>query len=168
MYMKLLVFSDSHSSLWFMRQCVASVKPDGIIHLGDHFQDGTAIAEENENIPIYQVYGNCDGFYGMMPEDSVKLCTIDGVRLLLTHGHRFQVKNGLDKLIDYGKAQGVQGILYGHTHVAHNCRDKDGLLILNPGAAGSGGGSAAVLEIIGGKISACRIIGQADLYAQNH
>ena len=35
--MKILVLSDSHSALQFMRQCVESVKPDAIIHLGDFF-----------------------------------------------------------------------------------------------------------------------------------
>ena len=38
--MKILVLSDSHSALQFMRQCVESVKPDAIIHLGDFFDDG--------------------------------------------------------------------------------------------------------------------------------
>ena len=45
-----------------MRQCVESVKPDGIIHLGDFFDDGVVIREENPDIPFYQVPGNCDRF----------------------------------------------------------------------------------------------------------
>lgn len=44
--MKILVLSDSHSALQFMRQCVESVKPDAIIHLGDFFDDGVVIHEE--------------------------------------------------------------------------------------------------------------------------
>lgn len=43
--MKILVLSDSHSALQFMRQCVESVKPDAIIHLGDFFDDGVVIHE---------------------------------------------------------------------------------------------------------------------------
>ena len=53
--MKILVLSDSHSALQFMRQCVESVKPDAIIHLGDFFDDGVVIHEENPDIPFYQV-----------------------------------------------------------------------------------------------------------------
>ena len=60
--MKILVLSDSHSALQFMRQCVESVKPDAIIHLGDFFDDGVVIHEENPDIPFYQVPGNCDRF----------------------------------------------------------------------------------------------------------
>ena len=44
--MKLLILSDSHSTLSFMRRCIDSVKPDGMIHLGDHFDDAEAIREE--------------------------------------------------------------------------------------------------------------------------
>ena len=50
--MKILVLSDSYSALQFMRQCVESVKPDAIIHLGDFFDDGVVIHEENPDIPF--------------------------------------------------------------------------------------------------------------------
>ena len=49
--MKILVLSDSHSTLSFMRRCIESVKPDAIIHLGDHFDDGIAMKEE------YKMFG---------------------------------------------------------------------------------------------------------------
>ena len=72
--MKILVFSDSHSSLWFMRQCVRLLKPDCLIHLGDYAEDGSVIHDENPDILFYQVPGNCDGFYGGHPEDFTKIC----------------------------------------------------------------------------------------------
>ena len=56
--MKILVLSDSHSALSFMRRCVDSVKPDVLMHLGDYFDDGIAIKEEYPGIPMYQVPGN--------------------------------------------------------------------------------------------------------------
>ena len=43
--MTILVFSDSHSSLGFMRRCMEFVRPDGVIHLGDYFDDGEGIRE---------------------------------------------------------------------------------------------------------------------------
>ena len=43
--MKLLVLSDSHSSLRFMRLCMDKVKPDGVIHLGDYYDDGEVLKE---------------------------------------------------------------------------------------------------------------------------
>ena len=35
--MKILVMSDSHSALAFMRRCIEAVEPDALIHLGDHY-----------------------------------------------------------------------------------------------------------------------------------
>ena len=94
--MKILVLSDSHSALQFMRQCVESVKPDAIIHLGDFFDDGVVIHEENPDIPFYQVPGNCDRFRcpSWQPETLVQ--PVFGVNLFMTHGHRQNV-NLLDQ-----------------------------------------------------------------------
>ena len=52
--MKILVLSDSHSALRFMRSCVDAVKPDAIIHLGDYYDDAEALAEDYPNIRIWQ------------------------------------------------------------------------------------------------------------------
>ena len=62
MNMTLLVLSDSHSSLSFMRLCIDTIKPAVVIHLGDHYDDGLAMAEEYPHIRIYQVPGNCDKY----------------------------------------------------------------------------------------------------------
>ena len=159
--MKILVFSDSHSSLRFMRMCIAKFHPDGVIHLGDHYDDGETLALENPHIPFWQVPGNCDLYGGFnIKSDAVRLCNIDGTSLLLTHGHRHGVKNGLERLLRDARASGVDGVFFGHTHCALCRREADGLWVLNPGAAGLSG---AVVEIMCGKISACRLIGQADL-----
>ena len=57
--MTILVLSDSHSTLRFMRRCVDTIQPDALIHLGDYFDDGTVLKEEYPQIPFYQVPGNC-------------------------------------------------------------------------------------------------------------
>ena len=44
--MKILVLSDSHAGLSFMRRCIRTVKPDALVHLGDYYDDGAAMAEE--------------------------------------------------------------------------------------------------------------------------
>ena len=48
--MKILVLSDSHSALRFMRQCIDAVKPNAVIHLGDYYDDGQAMAQEYPTI----------------------------------------------------------------------------------------------------------------------
>ena len=60
--MRILVLSDSHAGLAFMRLCVAKVRPDAIVHLGDFYEDGQVLAAENPHIPVHQVPGNCDRY----------------------------------------------------------------------------------------------------------
>ena len=45
--MKILVLSDSHSALRFMRDAIRIIKPDAVIHLGDYYDDAQALREEN-------------------------------------------------------------------------------------------------------------------------
>lgn len=163
--MKILILSDSHSALSFMRRCIDAVKPDAVIHLGDHLDDGIAMKESYPHIPFYIVPGNCDRFRNvlMMPETLVE--KVFGVRLFMTHGHLHNVKLSLGKLIRDGYATNSQAVLFGHTH--QNCchQDGDGLWVVNPGSCGYGGGTAALMEVQDQKISGCRIIGQPELEA---
>ena len=160
--MKILVVSDSHSSLYLMRGCIKAVKPDCLIHLGDYYDDGRILHEENPDTLFYQVPGNCDCSFGFNLKDETLLITIAGVKFMLTHGHRFRVKSGLDSLISYARDNNVNAVMFGHTHIPLCSREADGIWVLNPGAAGVCGGSAGVIDVQQGKISACRIIGQAD------
>ena len=160
--MKILVLSDSHAGLSFMRRCIEATQPDAIIHLGDYYQDGQTMAEEYPHIPIYQVPGNCDLHRGYIPDPEIRLVDLGGVRLYLTHGHRHGVKQGLFALVRDARAVGAQAVLFGHTHLAV-CRQDDGLWILNPGAGGSWGGSVGILVIERGRITHCDLLQAADL-----
>ena len=53
--MKILVFSDSHRALSFMRDCIEKIRPDAIFHLGDHYGDGENIRMEYPDISFYQI-----------------------------------------------------------------------------------------------------------------
>ena len=159
--MKILVMSDSHAALSFMRMAVKAVKPDVIVHLGDYYDDGQVIAEENPHIPVHQVPGNCDRFR-CTPDLPQFLCyDIDGVRFFMTHGHLHGVKSSTHRLVSEGRVRQAKAVLYGHTH-GSDCRQEDGLWILNPGTCGSFGGSVGVIETDGGEIISCRILRQED------
>ena len=161
--MKILVLSDSHSTLSFMRRCVEAVKPDYILHLGDHFDDGQAMQEEYPHIRLYQVPGNCDRYRCPPGQPEILIPRIGGVDLYMTHGHRHSVKSYLGALLRDARAANAQAVLYGHTHVA-DCRlEEDGLWVLNPGSCGSWGGSVGLIETNDGKILSCRILGLTDL-----
>ena len=161
--MKILVLSDSHSSMSFMRRCVDFVKPDAIVHLGDHFDDGQALREEYGHIRFYQVPGNCDRYRCPPGQPEILIMPVCGVELYMTHGHRHSVKSYLGALLRDARASKVQAVLYGHTHEADCHREEDGLWVLNPGSCGYYGGSAGVIEVRDGKILSCRLIEDADL-----
>lgn len=156
--MKILVFSDSHSGMHFMRRCVDAIKPQAMIHLGDYFDDGETLAELYPHIPMHQVPGNCDR-YRCPPWMKPTLCyDVGGVRLYMTHGHKQGVKSSTALLVAEAHAMHAQAALYGHTHVAENYQDETGMWVMNPGSAGYGGGSAGLIETDGNTIISCRLI----------
>ena len=164
--MKILVFSDSHSALSFMRTCVHAVKPDAVIHLGDHYDDASAVMEDFPHIKLYQVPGNCDKYRvpDFVPE--ILIQPIFGVDMYMTHGHKHRVKMGIGALTRDARACKCAIVLYGHTHVKDCHQEEDGLWVLNPGASGYNGGSAGLIEIHDKKITTCRIIDRWDLEAE--
>lgn len=161
--MKILVLSDSHSALSFMRNCIETIKPDRLIHLGDHYDDGCAIAEEYPHIPLVQVPGNCDRYRCPPFVQEILVQKIDGVNFYMTHGHRHMVKQRLDMLIHDARKCKAAAVLYGHTHIADCHQEADGLWVFNPGSCGFYGGSACLIETDHGKIVNCRIIRQENL-----
>lgn len=161
--MKILVLSDSHAALSFMRLCIDAVEPDAIIHLGDYFDDAQAIAEENKSIPMYRVPGNCDRYRCPPGQPEILIQPVFGAELYMTHGHRHNVKMTLGPLLRDARASKAAAVLYGHTHAADCHREEDGLWVLNPGSCGYGGGSAGLMEITDGKIKSCRLLRQKDL-----
>lgn len=160
--MKILVLSDSHSALRFMRECVESVKPDAIIHLGNYFDDGAVIHQEYPDVSFYQVPGNCDRFRCPPGQPEILIQPVLGVNLYITHGHRHGVKMGLGKLLKDARASGVEAVLYGHTHLADCHREPDGLWVLNPGSCGYGG-TAGLIQVENRTISSCVILKESDL-----
>lgn len=158
--MKILVFSDSHSSLRFMYRCVEAFKPDAIVHLGDHYDDGQALAEKYPHILVHQVAGNCDKYRAPISAREMLCYTLGGVMIYMTHGHNHHVKQGLGALLADARKYGAQAVLYGHTHIPDCHQEADGLWVMNPGSAGH---SAGVLKTDGQAITACYFLTEKDL-----
>ena len=146
-----------------MRYAISRVKPDAVVHLGDYFDDGQAMAEENPNIRFHIVPGNCDRYRMVRFEPEILCYDVCGVRLYMTHGHKHEVKRTQSFLLKDACAAGAAAALYGHTHEAFCRQEDDGLWIMNPGACGSSGGSVGLIETEGDKIRTCRLLRQADL-----
>ena len=161
--MKILVMSDSHSSLRFMHSCIQTVQPDVMIHLGDFFEDAQAVAEDYPHIPLIQVPGNCDRWRVSPGEPEIIVTRVDGVDMYLTHGHLHGVKMTLGNLLREARKCNVRAVLYGHTHIADCYQEDDGLWVMNPGSCNYSGGSVGLMETGNGKILSCRILEWDDL-----
>ncbi len=160
--MRILVLSDSHSTMRYMRLAIDTVRPDAVVHLGDHYDNAESLSEEYPSVRFHMVPGNCDR-YRCPPNTPQVLCyPIGGVRLYMTHGHLHGVKSGLERLIADAEAMNAQAALYGHTHIA-DCRLCNGLWIINPGACNSAEGSAALITTENDSICCCEILRLRDL-----
>jgi len=152
--MRIGVVSDTHGMLDFLDCALAKMgQVDALIHLGDYTSDVPYI-QRHTQLQVYSVSGNCDA-PDSAPGERVIVC--DGVRLFLTHGHRYGVKRDGLRLIYRANELGCSAALYGHTHqpeLNYEC----GVLLINPGSLSRPRGgsqvSCAVLEIEDGEVQA--------------
>ncbi len=131
--MNILVFSDSHGDDDIMASVVDRVRPDEVLHLGDHFSDMVRLHRRFPEIPMQGVRGNCDA---PGSPDSLRL-TLAGTRIYLTHGHLQGVKEDLERLYFTALEAGAELVLFGHTHRALHTREGK-VEFLNPGSVGRG------------------------------
>ena len=59
--------------------------------------------------------------------------TLEGHKILVTHGHHYFVSRDYDKLVENAQAKGCKIAMYGHTHMPV-IENEDGILIINPGS----------------------------------
>ncbi len=139
-----LVFSDIHGDRLSLEKLKAIAKNhDGVFFAGD----GLSGLKDFTDKEIYAVGGNCH--FGGAPEMIVK---IDGVKILLTHGHKYSVKSSLLSLTLRAREQGCDVAIFGHTHDSL-CGYENGVLLLNPGvSSGYGRKTFAILYIENGKV----------------
>jgi len=131
--MRIAVFSDSHHRLTHMRQVLSLVARDvdAVIHLGDCVDDAMQMEVEFPGPTYYRVCGNGD----FINKDSLeRRLYLGGVTVLVTHGHRYSVKSGLDRLSALADEQGFRLCLFGHTHESAIARTPGGLYLMNPGS----------------------------------
>ncbi|MDD3393850.1 MAG: metallophosphoesterase [Anaerotignum sp.] len=130
--MKILVFSDSHGRIENAKAVLQRLERqvDMVFHLGDYDEDAIALQSMFSSLPFHYVKGNND--FGQ-DTPSHKLVLAQGKRFLLTHGHKQRVHYNLNTIAYWGEEQGVDAVVFGHTHVPLN--DGGGRVYLfNPGS----------------------------------
>jgi len=153
--MKILVVSDTHGR-WGALYNVIQSHPDAdfVIHLGDGFDDLERIRHSFPKKGMIGILGNCDfarssgaNFHGTL--------SAEGNDIFFTHGHIYNVKSGLAKVIQAAIQRNARICLYGHTHVPL-AEERDGIYIMNPGSLGLPHGSrptCGIIEINDGNVS---------------
>lgn len=134
--MKLLILSDSHGDIPTLEDILKKEKGiDAVIHLGDGGTNMWDVKELTQNYPVYQCQGNCDSsFYNFSSEINL---TLYSKKIMACHGHRYNVKNGLNTIYFAAKEKGADICLYGHTHIPNN-EYYAGIHLFNPGAVKDG------------------------------
>lgn len=130
--MKWLVFSDSHGDLDYMKRAVEAEQPDKVLHLGDVIRDTERLQSCFPNLEIEYVVGNCDGYTGDDCAPTEKEVFMGQKRILMCHGHTYQVKLGIGALLSEGQGRGADIVLFGHTHEPV-CFEEGKMWVMNPG-----------------------------------
>ena len=125
--MKLLIFSDNHRDRSSVNKMLEDNKDsDYIFSLGDSEMPEHELSALN----IVGVKGN----YPFEPKFSYNLfLNFLGVDVFFTHGHRYNVKLGISRLLEEAKSLNAEIVCFGHTHQAY-LRDVSGIIFLNPGS----------------------------------
>jgi len=111
--MKILIVSDSHGRNYYLEKVIEKVEPiDLLIHLGD-FENSEEYIKSIAPCKVEMVSGNND-FYTNI--DKEKVIIIGKYSIFLTHGHRYGVNFGTEKIKEVALQNGASIAMYGHTH----------------------------------------------------
>lgn len=142
--MKILVVSDTHGDFNSLSRAVKA-QPDAevIVHCGDGDEQVQLLKETIKDKMIVGVRGNCDWNSFLPSKETLKIC---GKKIFITHGHLYNAKMGLYKVVCAAREEGADILLYGHTHIAMNTYE-DGLYVMNPGSCSGYMASYGIIEI---------------------
>ncbi len=146
--MRILVLSDCHGAVNRVQKAIEA-QPDAknVFYLGDGVREVQEIIKFYPDRCFHLVKGNCD-WNSDLP--TLGTTTVNGTKILFTHGHRSFVKQDTSVLRAIADNFNAKIALYGHTHIA-NIEYSDGVYCVNPGAlSGSRNGneSYAVIDIL--------------------
>lgn len=128
--LKILIVSDTHrreENLEFVLNKEKNL--DMLIHLGD-VEGSEDYIQEIAPCPCYMVAGNNDYFSRLNKEIKT---TIGDYNVLITHGHYYYVSLGYERIEVEAVAQGMDIVMFGHTH-RPVVEVKKNITLLNPGS----------------------------------
>ena len=129
--MKICVISDSHGNVNDLEKILSNNTYNHIFFLGDGERDFEYFLSDDR---VTMIEGNCD-LYSQNPLLTTK--EIFGVKIMLCHGHLYNVRQGTFSLVKKGISLGATIICYGHTHI-QSIENQGGVWVINPGALSNG------------------------------
>ncbi|MBT9176997.1 MAG: Phosphodiesterase YfcE [Firmicutes bacterium] len=145
------ILGDTHGDHVSIEAALKKLGPlDALIHVGDYYRDGEALAH-TLHIPVIAVVGNCDA----RRQPDRELIELAGKRIFVTHGHLQGVKQGTVSLVREARLRQANVVLFGHTHVPA-AFSQHGILFVNPGSTHAGrkgkGRACALLVVTGTEV----------------
>ena len=128
-YMKIVVFADSHGDKETMKLFIEKLGPETVIFLGDGAEDILALENEYPELRFEYVKGNCDTIESVPTE---KLISLDGFNFYLSHSDMYDYRFDTDKIVKCAREKGASLFLHGHTHTPTLWSDNE-ITIMNPG-----------------------------------
>ncbi len=151
--MKIGVLSDTHGNVIISEKIINKMDfVDLVLHAGDFYRDAEKLAKKLP-IKIKAVVGNCDSPM-ISPEE--ELIDAAGLKIYLTHGHKFDGANLYNSLLYKAKEVKADIVVYGHTHIASRF-EQEGILFFNPGSISNPrfhGPTYGIITINEGKVDA--------------
>ncbi len=145
--MRIIAVSDTHGDKAVLKQ-IAEKYPDCAAYF--YAGDSELMADDPVFTTYQAVVGNMD-YDQSFPKTLTK--DVDGLRVFMTHGHYYNVREMLDDLLAAGRKEGAQLIIYGHTHVAL-AEQHSGVVVVNPGSISQPrgpladlGGTFAIIDV---------------------
>lgn len=139
--MKCLVFSDSHGTAYYIERAISMHRDaEAVFFLGDGLADIEPLVSRYPSTAWLFVRGNCDPAFSSPAPQSGRI-TLEGKKIYYCHGDIHGVKAGMEKAVEYSKANGVDIFLFGHTHIPYE-KYSDGIYYFNPGSIRGAGGTA--------------------------
>ncbi len=144
--MKILVMSDSHGNLRGVQTAVDKFgsNADIIVHCGDGTHGEADWLRTNcADKKVVCVRGNCDFVTSLKDIEYIDVCS---KRIMITHGHMYNVKFGLYSLCSKAREEKVDLVFFGHTHIPTDETD-EGVRMINPGSCSRYEPVCATVEI---------------------
>ncbi len=143
--MDILVLSDSHGNRTNIVKLLKNMPHVRyLLFCGDGIKDLDGLEEEFPRLIVCSVKGNCDMFFSAdVPTE--RFFEIEGIRILMMHGHTHFVKSGVDAAARYAMVKGADILFFGHTHEPFEqyfISGEQRLCAFNPGSVGKRRGDA--------------------------